>query len=543
MRRRMTVKGDLGARRRAGPGARRPGGHGAREAQGPPEPQGGGQQKAQSGGPRAAPSEGASRSRPRSGRTADWLPHGSPRGRRREARGRGGRRGSSSSEDEGRARGARPRGGRAARQSQGHPLQEVQRAEGEDEGGGPRLSGRSRKAAQAGAGRGREVGRRPGKGQKDVWSSIQAQWPKKTLKELFSDSDTEAANSPPAVSPAEDPRAGDPARDGEAGRGPQSPTKPGVPQQRQQLGPQHAPTTPNPRPPRPPAPSDSEPRPPPAPPPPSLDPAPRPPPAPRAPAGGEHGGRSETDSSTVEVESLGGELPQEDRPGSPSMAFDGSLSCNSSCSSQHDGQQRARTAALANQKQQKDSQGGGASKKHKRSHKNSGTPPKKSRKMAHSSDSEDHSTSENTAKSPAPKTAAAAAPKCPGRTPPAGHRYHKHGDAEHQGRTPRVYKWSFQMSDLEKMTSLERISFLQEKLQDIRNHYLSLKSEVASIDRRRKRMKKKERESTVAASSSSSSSSSSSPSSSSLTAAVMLTLAEPTVSGSSQNSGVSVECR
>ncbi|KAI5629617.1 AT-rich interactive domain-containing protein 4B isoform X3, partial [Silurus asotus] len=39
------------------------------------------------------------------------------------------------------------------------------------------------------------------KGQKDVWSSIQAQWPKKTLKELFSDSDTEAANSPPQVTP------------------------------------------------------------------------------------------------------------------------------------------------------------------------------------------------------------------------------------------------------------------------------------------------------------------------------------------------------
>lgn len=53
----------------------------------------------------------------------------------------------------------------------------------------------------------------------------------------------------------------------------------------------------------------------------------------------------------------------------------------------------------------------------------------------------------------------------------------------------------FVPADLEKMNSLERISFLQEKLQDIRNHYLSLKSEVASIDRRRKRMKKKERES------------------------------------------------
>ncbi|XP_052333402.1 AT-rich interactive domain-containing protein 4B-like isoform X2 [Oncorhynchus keta] len=43
----------------------------------------------------------------------------------------------------------------------------------------------------------RKVGGGRTKGQKDVWSSIQAQWPKKTLKELFSDSDTEAANSPP----------------------------------------------------------------------------------------------------------------------------------------------------------------------------------------------------------------------------------------------------------------------------------------------------------------------------------------------------------
>lgn len=51
------------------------------------------------------------------------------------------------------------------------------------------------------------------------------------------------------------------------------------------------------------------------------------------------------------------------------------------------------------------------------------------------------------------------------------------------------------LADLEKMSSLEKITFLQEKLHDIRNHYLLLKSEVASIDRRRKRMKKKERES------------------------------------------------
>ncbi len=44
------------------------------------------------------------------------------------------------------------------------------------------------------------------------------------------------------------------------------------------------------------------------------------------------------------------------------------------------------------------------------------------------------------------------------------------------------------------MSSTERISFLQEKLQEIRKYYMSLKSEVASIDRRRKRLKKKERE-------------------------------------------------
>uniref|UniRef100_A0A3B3S8D1 AT-rich interaction domain 4B n=1 Tax=Paramormyrops kingsleyae TaxID=1676925 RepID=A0A3B3S8D1_9TELE len=50
-------------------------------------------------------------------------------------------------------------------------------------------------------------GTRP-KGHKDVWSSIQEQWPKKTLKELFSDSDTEAAGSPaPAMLGCEEPGA------------------------------------------------------------------------------------------------------------------------------------------------------------------------------------------------------------------------------------------------------------------------------------------------------------------------------------------------
>ncbi|KAL4641360.1 AT-rich interactive domain-containing protein 4B-like isoform X1 [Arapaima gigas] len=377
------------------------------------------------------------------------------------------------------------------------------------------------------------------KGQKDVWSSIQGQWPKKTLKELFSDSDTEVANSPPQVLPApEEPRVEEDRPDPEVTRASPSsgtnsvlntpPTTPECPS----LGDAgdgdcdtlQAPEQTQ---------ADS-----PAPPLPQLavD-SPLQPPQEK-----NVGGRSETDSSTVEVDSLGGEmqdLPQEGA-GSPSTAFDGSLSCNSSnsnsslglsCSSQMEGQQEVK-GMVVGQKRPRESPIGGSGKRHKRSHKSSAEHPKKSRKPGHSSDSEDQSTSENTAKAPAHKAT--------GRT-------HKHGDSdhpsqqqhrEHHSRSPRVYKWSFQMSDLEKMSSLERIAFLQEKIQDIRNHYLSLKSEVASIDRRRKRLKKKERESVAAASSASSS-----PSSSSLTAAVMLTLAEPPVPGPTQNSGMSVECR
>uniref|UniRef100_A0A8C1V9K2 AT-rich interactive domain-containing protein 4B n=1 Tax=Cyprinus carpio TaxID=7962 RepID=A0A8C1V9K2_CYPCA len=383
------------------------------------------------------------------------------------------------------------------------------------------------------------------KGQKDVWSSIQVQWPKKTLKELFSDSDTEAANSPPPAVTAPDEPCIEPSRDEEIGEDklqehpssgtnsvlntpPTSPESPAVGE-----GPAEVLVEIR------------------APSPPAVPPAS--PPAVSSPAGPlmeeQAGGRSESDSSTVEVESLGGEIqeiPREVGAGSPSKAFDGNLSCNSnsncsltlSNSSQQESEQKAK--ASSSQKRHKESQGGGASKKHKRSHKNLSLHPKKIRKPAHSSDSEDQCMSESTAKSPTSKSSSelktAIPHKCSGRTPPSGHKYHKHADPDHShGPT----KWSFQMSDLEKMSSLERIAFLQEKLQDIRNHYLLLKSEVASIDRRRKRMKKKERESAAAASSSSSSS----PSSSSLTAAVMLTLAEPTVSGASQTSGLSVECR
>ncbi|XP_029925903.1 AT-rich interactive domain-containing protein 4B isoform X2 [Myripristis murdjan] len=522
--------------------------------------------------------KGQSKAKTRNTRSADWLPGGSPRKLEERGAGAGEERAassSSSSEDEGAALAeSQAEGGERSRpKSKASPSKKYNGMKEKNKTARPAGFWEipEKRVKMAGSAEERPAVRT--KGQKDVWSSIQAQWPKKTLKELFSDSDTEAATSPPPTvsSGLEEPRV-------EQDAGPEDEaSEEQMDNDKLQEFPSSGsnsvlntpPTTPE-------SPSmggstmEDSGQAPPSSPPPSIAPALPSEPAsatlPPGPIQDEGAGvRSETDSSTVEVESLGGELqdlPQDEGAGSPSKAFDASLSCNSnsncslelSSSSQQESEQKSK--ASASQKRQKESQTGGASKKHKPNRKSLGVPPKKNRKTANSSDSEDQSVVEGTAKSPASKNnsadvKAAISPKCPGRTPPSSHKYHKQGDPdhahhrEHHGRTPRVYKWSFQMSDLEKMSSLERISFLQEKLQDIRNHYLSLKSEVASIDRRRKRMKKKERESTVAASSSSSSSSSS-PSSSSLTAAVMLTLADPPVSSSSsssQNSGVSVECR
>nr|XP_015218294.1 PREDICTED: AT-rich interactive domain-containing protein 4B [Lepisosteus oculatus]XP_015218295.1 PREDICTED: AT-rich interactive domain-containing protein 4B [Lepisosteus oculatus] len=503
----------------------------------------------------------------RNSRPADWLQTGSPKRQEDRGPGEGGSpsSSSSSSDDE---------------DDEPHPAERDREEERAKPKGTPsknyngldekRKSGRpapfwevpEKRPKLTGSSEERLPSSRASKGQKDVWSSIQAQWPKKTLKELFSDSDTEAANSPPPVPAPEEPRPEPAAEEPEPCEG-KAEERAGKTREFPSSGSNSVLNTP-PTTPESPSLGVSAVEPPgrtrtaaSPPPPPPLASALAPhgsPLAPRGPVREESvGGRSETDSSTVEVESLGGELqelPPEEQ-GSPA-AFDGCLSSHSSSNSSHSGSSHLesdhREKATTSQKRPKEAQAGGTTKKHKRSHKNSGVHHKKSRKagVAHSSDSEDQSTSEITAKSLTAKAPSGLKPavpaKCPSRMPAPG-KCHRQTDPEHKehpSRSPRVYKWSFQMSELEKMSSLERIAFLQEKLQDIRNHYLSLKSEVASIDRRRKRLKKKERESAAAASSSSSSSS---PSSSSLTAAVMLTLAEPPVPGASQGSGVSVECR
>ncbi|XP_006868647.1 PREDICTED: AT-rich interactive domain-containing protein 4B [Chrysochloris asiatica] len=392
------------------------------------------------------------------------------------------------------------------------------------------------------------------KDRKDVWSSIQGQWPKKTLKELFSDSDTEAAASPPHPSP-EEAVAEEPLQTG-AEEGSCPPTseleKPPpvsvdsklVEDQTVEVGDKKAdfpssgsnsvlntpPTTPE-------SPSSV-----------TVTEASRQQSCVTAvsetlPPNQEEVGsiKSETDS-TVEVDSVAGELPDLQSEGNCSPAgFDASVSSSSS----HHPEQEHPEKACTGQKRVKDAQSGGSSsKKQKRSHKATVVNNKKKGKGTNSSDSEELSAGESVTKTQTVRAVPTGLKphntKSPARTQSPG-KCGKNGDKdpdlkEPSHRLPKVYKWSFQMSDLENMTSAERITILQDKLQEIRKHYLSLKSEVASIDRRRKRLKKKERESAAT------SSSSSSPSSSSITAAVMLTLAEPSMSSAAQN-GMSVECR
>ena len=150
--------------------------------------------------------KGPSKAKTRSTRSADWLPAGAPR--RAEDRGERGPcpgeerapSSSCSSEDEGlqTPEGPAGDGDRSRPKPRGSPSKKYNGIKDKPRGGRP--SGfwdipEKRAKMASGSVEERPAGR--SKGQKDVWSSIQAQWPKKTLKELFSDSDTEAANSPP----------------------------------------------------------------------------------------------------------------------------------------------------------------------------------------------------------------------------------------------------------------------------------------------------------------------------------------------------------
>ncbi|XP_043840290.1 AT-rich interactive domain-containing protein 4A isoform X2 [Dromiciops gliroides] len=166
------------------------------------------------------------------------------------------------------------------------------------------------------------------------------------------------------------------------------------------------------------------------------------------------------------------------------------------------------------QKRQNDGNGGSLAKKQKRPPKRTGAAIKNEKNGAgQSSDSEDLPVPDSTSKCTPVKHIHVAKPTKLARSPARMMSPHikdgekdKHRD-KHQNSSPRAYKWSFQLNELDNMNSTERISFLQEKLQEIRKYYMSLKSEVATIDRRRKRLKKKDREVSHAGASMSSASS------------------------------------
>lgn len=289
-----------------------------------------------------------SKAKTRNTRSADWLPGASPRKLEERVTGPGEERGassSSSSDDD----------GAALAESQ---AEESERSRPKTKGSPSKkyngMKEKTKTARQAGfweipekrakmSGNAEERPAVRSKGQKDVWSSIQAQWPKKTLKELFSDSDTEAANSPPPPVP---PCLEEPSVEQDAGPEDEASDEQ-IENDKLQDFPSSGsnsvlntpPTTPE-------SPSgggsaveDSGQAQPSSPPPsitPSLPSEPVSDTLPPGPIQEEMaGGRSETDSSTVEVESLGGELqdlPQDEGAGSPSKVFDVSLSCNSSSS-------------------------------------------------------------------------------------------------------------------------------------------------------------------------------------------------------------------
>ncbi|XP_059135847.1 AT-rich interactive domain-containing protein 4A [Peromyscus eremicus] len=165
------------------------------------------------------------------------------------------------------------------------------------------------------------------------------------------------------------------------------------------------------------------------------------------------------------------------------------------------------------QKRPSDGSSGLMAKKQKRTPKRPSAAAKSEKNgTGQSSDSEDLPAIDSSSKCTPVKHLSLAKPQKLARSPARISPHIKDGDKEkhrekHPNSSPRTYKWSFQLNELDNMNSTERISFLQEKLQEIRKYYMSLKSEVATIDRKRKRLKKKDREVSHAGASMSSASS------------------------------------
>ncbi|KAL1789759.1 AT-rich interactive domain-containing protein 4A isoform X1 [Sigmodon hispidus] len=217
--------------------------------------------------------------------------------------------------------------------------------------------------------------------------------------------------------------------------------------------------------------------------------------------------KSESDI-TIEVDSIAEESQEGLCERESADGFEGSIT-PATCGMT--GQERE--SREKGQKRSSDGNSGLMAKKQKRTPKRASAAAKTEKNGAgQSSDSEDLPAVDSSSKCTPVKHLSLAKPQKLSRSPARISPHIKDGDKDkhrekHPNSSPRTYKWSFQLNELDNMNSTERISFLQEKLQEIRKYYMSLKSEVATIDRRRKRLKKKDREVSHAGASMSSASS------------------------------------
>ncbi|XP_006990775.1 AT-rich interactive domain-containing protein 4A [Peromyscus maniculatus bairdii] len=217
--------------------------------------------------------------------------------------------------------------------------------------------------------------------------------------------------------------------------------------------------------------------------------------------------KSESDI-TIEVDSVAEESPEGLCERGPANGFEASAAPGTCSIIVQERESREK-----GQKRPSDGSSGLMAKKQKRTPKRTSAAAKSEKNgTGQSSDSEDLPAMDSSSKCTPVKHLSLAKPQKLARSPARISPHIKDGDKEkhrekHPNSSPRTYKWSFQLNELDNMNSTERISFLQEKLQEIRKYYMSLKSEVATIDRKRKRLKKKDREVSHAGASMSSASS------------------------------------
>ncbi|XP_071963964.1 uncharacterized protein [Antedon mediterranea] len=171
--------------------------------------------------------------------------------------------------------------------------------------------------------------------------------------------------------------------------------------------------------------------------------------------------------------------------GNRSPHCDASVSSNTSADSLNGTSQEKRSGS--SKKRRRTISGDTPSKRKKRSHKHSSHDEKKKRHIKEpirhsSSDTDDTSNNDN--KTRAEKVV----PKTP--------TDHNGRPIIRSGRTP---KYNFRVDLTNIHDPEERISIIQHQLNEMRKIYMSLKSEVASIDRRRKKLRRKERENKAAA--------------------------------------------